>query len=92
MEKARGVLGLRYLLPLDISCRLWVDTDAGGRVALDKHLELSPRLSLIGHVEYDTHDYWEARVGLSYMLDRNVSVTGQWHSEYRWGAGVGIRF
>jgi len=92
MEKVRGVIGLRYLLPLDISCRVWVDTDAGGRVALDKHLELSPRLSLVGHVEYDTHDYWEGRVGLSYMLDRNVSVMGQWHSEYGWGAGVGIRF
>ncbi len=92
MEKARGVLGLRYLLPLDISCRVWVDTDAGGRVSLDKHLELLPRLRLVGHVEYDTHDEWEGRVGLSYRIDRNMSLVGQWHSAYGWGAGVGIRF
>jgi len=92
MEKVRGIFGLRYRLPLDVECRVWMDTDAGGRVSLDKHLELLPRLRLVGHVEYDTHDYWEGRVGLSYMLDRNVSVMGQWHSEYGWGAGVGIRF
>jgi len=92
MEKVRGIAGLRYRLPLDIGCRAWVDTDAGGRIALGKHLELTPRLGLVGHVEYDTHHDWEGRVGLSYLLDRHVSLIGQWHSEYGWGAGVGIRF
>lgn len=92
MEKVRGIVGLRYRLPLDVGCRLWADTDAGGRVALDKHLEIMPRLSLSGHVEYDTHEYWEGRAGLSYRIDRNVSLVGQWHSVYGWGAGVGIRF
>lgn len=92
MEKARGILGLRYRLPLDLECTLWADTDAGGRIALYKHLELLPRLSLSGHVEYDTHEYWEGLVGLSYRVDRHLSVVGQWHSVYGWGAGVGIRF
>lgn len=92
MEKVRGILGLRYRMPFDVECRLWVDTDAGGRVALDKHLEILPRLSLAGHVEYDTHEYWEGRVALSYRIDRNLSLVAQWHSVYDWGAGLGIRF
>jgi hypothetical protein len=92
MEKVRGIAGLRWRLPLDIGCRAWADTDAGARIALDKHLELTPRLRLVGHVEYDTHHYWEGRAGLSYLLDRHVSLTGQWHSEYGWGAGLAIRF
>ncbi|MCE5262071.1 MAG: multicopper oxidase domain-containing protein [Deltaproteobacteria bacterium] len=92
MEKVRGIFGLRYRLPLDVECRAWMDTDAGGRVALEKHLELLPRLRLVGHVEYDTRHYWEGRIGLSYTIDKNVSLIGQWHSAYGWGAGVGIRF
>jgi len=92
MEKARGIFGLRYRLPLDVVCGVWADTDGGGRLTLDKHIELMPRLRLIGHAEYDTHHEWEGRVGLSYMLNRHASITVQWHSEYSWGAGVGIRF
>jgi hypothetical protein len=92
MEKVRGIFGFRYRLPLDVDFRAWVDTDRGGRLAFDKHIELIPRLQLIGHAEYDTHHNWEGRVGLSYMLTKNVSITVQWHSEYNWGAGAGIKF
>ena len=92
MEKVRGIFGLSYRLPLDVECRAWMDTDAGGRVALDKNLELLPRLRLIGHVEYDTRHYWEGRIGLSYMIDKNVSFIVQWHSDYDWGGGLSIRF
>ena len=92
MENVRGILGMRYRLPLDVGCTLWADTDAGGRIALDKHLEILPRLSLAGHVEYDTHEYWEGRVGLSYRIDRRVSIVGQWHSDYGWGVGLSMRF
>jgi len=92
MEKARGIFGLHYRLPLDVVCRAWVDTDGGGRFTFDKHIELMPRLQLVGHAEYDTHHDWKGSVGLSYMLNRHVSITVQWHSEYNWGAGAGIRF
>jgi hypothetical protein len=92
MEKVRGVFGFGYRMPLDVKCRVWIDTDGGGRVSLGKSLHLAPRLRLIGHAEYDTHDDWKGRVGLSYMLNRNVSITVQWHSEYGWGVGAGIPF
>jgi CopA family copper-resistance protein len=92
MDKARGVLGLRYLLPLNFESRLWVDSDGGGRIDLGKHFQLTPRLALFGGAEYDTHDAWEERVGLSYTLTKNISLVAQWHSDYGMGAGIGIRF
>jgi len=91
-EDTRGVLGLRYLLPLNVESMVWVDSDGGARVALDKEFTLTPRLSLIGEVQYDTHDLWEGKAGMSYLLTKHVSLLGQWHSEYGWGGGVQVRF
>ncbi len=91
-EETRGVLGLHYLLPLNLESMTWVDTDGGARVKLDKAFTLTPRLSLIGEVQYDTHDSWEGKTGLSYMLSKSVSLLVQWHSEFGWGGGFQVRF
>jgi len=39
-----------------------------------------------------THDDGEGKAGLSYMVSKNVSLLGQWHSEYGWGGGLQVRF
>ena len=91
-EKTRGVIGFRYRLPLNIESVAWVDSDAGARVILEKEFTLTPRLSLTGEVEYDTHDKWEGKAGMSYTLAKNFSLLGQWHSEYGWGGGLQVRF
>ncbi len=91
-DESRGVFGLRYLLPFNLESAAWVDTDGGGRFVLAKSLPLTPRLSLFGEVQYDTHDYWEGRTGLAYQVCRNVSLLGQWHSDYGFGGGLQIRF
>jgi len=91
-ESDRGVAGFHYLLPLSIWSRFWIDTDSGFRGQLEKELQLTPRLALLGEIEYDSHDLWEGKVGLHYMVDRNFSLTAQWHSDYYWGAGLLIRF
>ena len=92
LDKARGVLGLRYLLPYNVSTRLWVDSDLGGRLELGKVWDLTPRLALYGNWKYDTHDFWEAEAGLSYMLTSHLSLVAQWNSDYGWGAGLGFSF
>jgi CopA family copper-resistance protein len=92
LDKTRGVVGTHYLLPFNIESRGWFDTDGGARVMLEKSLELTPRLSLTGEVEYDTHEDWEGSVDLSYMLNQNISFVGNWHSEFSWGGGITIRF
>ncbi|MBW2512990.1 MAG: multicopper oxidase domain-containing protein [Deltaproteobacteria bacterium] len=91
-EETRGVLGGRYLLPLNVESMAWVDSDGGARVALDKEFTLTPRLTFIGEVQYDTHDRWEGKAGMSYFLTKHVSLLGQWHSEFGWGGGVQVRF
>jgi hypothetical protein len=77
-----GVFGFRYLLPLHLESRVWIDTDGGGRFNFGKSFELTPRLALLGEAEYDTHDNWEGSAGLSYMVHKYFSLVGQWHSEY----------
>lgn len=92
LDKARGLFGLRYLLPYNIHSRLWVDSDLGGRLELGKVWDLTPRLALYGNWKYDTHDFWEAEAGLSYMINSHLSVVAQWNSDYGWGAGLGFSF
>ncbi len=91
-DDSRGVFGLRYLLPLNIESAAWVDTDGGARFVLAKSLPLTPRLSLFGELQYDTHDDWEGRTGLAYQVCKKVSLLGQWHSDYGFGGGLQIRF
>jgi len=90
--KTRGVLGFRYLLPLNLESRMWADTDGGARLNLKKFFELTPRLALFGDVQYDTHEKWESKAGLSYMIAKYISVVGQWHSDFGVGAGLQVRF
>jgi hypothetical protein len=91
-DHTRGVFGLHYLLPLNIESRLWVDTDSGARVYLEKSFQLAPRLELLGEVQYDTHEQWEGSVGLLYTLTKSISLVGKWHTEYSWGGGVQVLF
>ncbi len=90
LETYRGVLGFRYLLPLNIEAQVWIDTDLGSRFSLEKHFELTPRIMLLGEVKYDSHELWEGHAGLSYTITKSISFVGQWHSEYGWGGGLQI--
>jgi len=91
-EKHEGILGLRYLLPLNIGSRVWVDTAGEFQFAVDKHLELTPRLAIFTEAEYDTKEEWEIRAGSSYLLSKNFSLVGQWHSRFGWGGGLRWQF
>ena len=92
-EDTRGVLGITYLLPLNIESSYWLDSDGGGRFIFEKEFTLTPRLSLTGEAEYDTNDSeWEGKAGLDYTLSKAISITGQWHSDFGWGLGAMIRF
>lgn len=91
-EREEGILGLRYLLPLNIGSRVWVDTAGEFQFAVDKHLELTPRLAIFIEAEYDTEEKWETLAGSSYLLSKNFSLVGQWHSEFGWGGGLRWQF
>jgi len=92
VDEVRAVAGVHYLLPLNLESRAWVDSEGGARISLERELQLLPRLSLAGEVEYDTHDKWEGRVDAAYTLTRALSLLARWHSEYLFGVGVQLRF
>ena len=92
-DDTRGVLGITYLLPLNIESTYWLDTDGGGRFMFEKEFMLTPRLALTGEAEYDTNDSeWEGKAGLEYTVSKTISLTGQWHSDFGWGLGAIVRF
>ena len=91
-ENVRGVLGMRYLLPLNLKTSAWVDSAGGARITVDKVFQLTPRITLFGGAQYDTHDLWEGKAGISFTVSKSISLLGQWHSEYGWGAGLRILF
>ncbi|GAB4278548.1 MAG: hypothetical protein Tsb0018_08740 [Opitutales bacterium] len=88
----RGIWGVGYLLPMNIDSSFWVDTDLGGRVTLDKSIDLTPRLSLNGGFDYDTHLKWEGYVGIDFRLSEHFFLSGRWHSDYKWGVGMMVMF
>jgi CopA family copper-resistance protein len=93
VERHEGILGFRYLLPLNISSRVWVDTEGEFQLGLGKHLELTPRLAIYSEAEYDTTmEAWEVRAGSSYQISNHFSAVGQWHSEFGWGGGLRWEF
>ncbi|MEJ2093449.1 MAG: multicopper oxidase domain-containing protein [Syntrophobacterales bacterium] len=92
LDRSVGVFGLRYLFPLNIESRIWVDTEGDARFDLGKNLQLTPRFALFGEAEYDTNRLWELRGGATYLLSKNFSLITQWHSDFGWGGGVRMRF
>ena len=91
-DETRGVLGFRYLLPLNLESAFWLDTDGGGRLFLEKELQFTPRIGMAIEAECDTHTQWEGKVELSYLIAKNFSLITNWHSEYGIGAGLRVRF
>lgn len=91
-EDSRGILGIRYLLPLNVESALWVDSEGELRIILEKDLQLTDRLSAFGDVEYDTESKWDWVLGLEWTQNKQISLVGKYHSEFGLGGGVSIRF
>lgn len=92
IEDDRAIAGLHYLLPLMLESRAFVGSDGEARVEVSREFRLTPRLSLEGLAQYDTDSYWEYIGGANYTLGKSLSLRVQWHSDYRWGAGLQVRF
>lgn len=92
IETHRGVLGINYLLPFNIETEIWADSDGGARYKVEKHLAITPRLIGFGEVQYDTHEKWERRFGVKYILDKDIDLVINYHSVYDWGGGINYRF
>ena len=69
-----------------------LDGDGDPDVLMKPYHHRTPRLDVFGEAEYDTHEQWEGRVGLSYTLGKDFSLVGHWHSDHGWGGGLQVRF
>ncbi|MFT5470961.1 MAG: CopA family copper-resistance protein [Verrucomicrobiales bacterium] len=88
----RGIFGFRHKLPMLIDAFAWADTEGEFRFGAGKSYPLTQRLHAFGEIEYDTATEWEWAAGLEYVLGKNMSLVGSYHSEFGAGAGFAIRF
>ncbi|MDH4027644.1 MAG: multicopper oxidase domain-containing protein, partial [Nitrospirota bacterium] len=88
----RGILGVRYLLPFIFESAVWIDTDGDVRLSLDKEIQITDRLYAFGEIQYDTESDEEWAAGAGWTLGRYFSIIGLYHSEYKGGIGLNIRY
>ncbi len=84
----RGIVGVRYLLPLFVDADLRIDSRAHVRFTLSGETWLFPRLWLTYMANTDK----EYEANLEYMLSQRISLTGGYNTDYNWGGGVKVRF
>ena len=89
-EYERGIFGIRYLLPFNIESTFRIDSAGELRIELGQSLQLTDRIMVFGNAEYDTESREEWLLGGKYILSKNVSMIGQYHSDF--GAGAGLEF
>ncbi|MEK9629697.1 MAG: multicopper oxidase domain-containing protein [Nitrospinota bacterium] len=89
-EYERGIFGIRYLLPFNIESSFRIDTKGELRIELGQNLYLTERIMVFGETEYDTELKEEWLLGSKYILSKNISMIGQYHSDF--GAGAGLEF
>jgi hypothetical protein len=91
-EYERGIFGIRYLLPFNIESTFRIDSGGGLRLELGQKLQLTNRIRVFGNAEYDTESKEEWLFGGKYILSKNVSMIGQYHSVFGAGAGLEYRY
>jgi FtsP/CotA-like multicopper oxidase with cupredoxin domain len=88
----RGMIGIKYLLPFLLKSSIWIDTDREVRLSLEKEIQLTDRLYAFGEFQYDTETKEEWLAGAGWIFNKHFSLIGQYHSEYKGGIGLNIRF
>ena len=91
-QEHRGIIGVRYLLPLMFESAVWLDTEGEARLSLDKEIQLTDRLYAFGEFQYDTESKEEWAAGVGWTLGKHLSIIVQHHSEYEGGIGINIRY
>jgi hypothetical protein len=90
-SKTRGafVVGMQYLLPMLITADASVDQN--GKVLLEfsrEDIPLSRRL----RGNFTVNSDGEFNTGLRYILQKWLSVSGNYDNEFGWGAGITLTY
>ena len=87
-EERLGVVGLRYLLPLNIEVEVDIDTNGHIRLELGSSLQLTDRLNFMW--EWDTDNEYE--LSLDYEINKQFSIIASHGKHYGTGAGLMVKF
>ncbi|MDX5347983.1 MAG: multicopper oxidase domain-containing protein, partial [Hymenobacteraceae bacterium] len=85
-----ALVGVRYFLPMHLWSDLRVDHKGKVQVELEREdLALTRKWRISGGVEYNISDNeWEYTAGTSYILGQYFALSGNYDSDYGWGAGI----
>jgi CopA family copper-resistance protein len=87
-QDIREIVGVRYLLPFFLNADLRIDNHAHVRFGLSGETWLLPGVWLT----YSWNTDKEYEVNIEGMIDQYFSVSAGYSSDYRWGAGLMVRF
>lgn len=88
-NKATAIVGMQYLLPMLVTADASVDQN--GKVLLEfsrEDIPLSRRL----RGNFSVNSDGEFNTGLRYILQKYVSVSGNYDNEMGWGAGITLTY
>ena len=99
-------IGFRYLLPYFLELDVNVDYLARLQIALEYELLLFSRVEFFAEWEWTINfgilypllpgDIWEQEheweAGLSYIINKNFSLTASYSNHFSWGAGLNLQF
>ncbi|MDA9554625.1 multicopper oxidase domain-containing protein [Pelobium sp.] len=88
-DKQNAFLGLRYLLPLFIQTDVRISQNGKARFEIGRSdIPVSNRIRLGGSWNTDK----EYRINTTYILGKNLGISGNYDSDYGWGAGLRIMY
>jgi CopA family copper-resistance protein len=91
-EETVGIIGFDVLLPLLLEGRAWVTHKGVLRLSLERELQLTDRLSLLGEIRFDSEESWKGSAGARWRLSRLFSLEAKYHSDYGIGAGLHLEY
>ncbi|MDP3071383.1 MAG: multicopper oxidase domain-containing protein [Opitutaceae bacterium] len=86
------IAGATHRLPYLVDFTASVQSNGEGRLALEKLLQLTSRVSLTAHVQYDTATRFAWQASLAYTASKRLDLIVTQDSDYGFGAGLGFRF
>jgi FtsP/CotA-like multicopper oxidase with cupredoxin domain len=90
--KSTAIVGADYLLPLNVMSKLSVDGRGAFRAELGKTFQITDRLGVFGMVRFDTWQQWMWMSGATWTLNKRLSLTAHYDSDYGFGGGAVLRF
>lgn len=88
-DEQNAFVGLRYLLPLFIQTDVRISQNGKARFEIGRSdIPISNRIRLGGSWNTDK----EYRISTTYILGKNLGLSGNYDSDYGWGAGLRIMY